>query len=158
MIDKRYAGFWIRTAAAIIDTVLLLIVAIPVMTLVFGLDSLKGLETGMPSTGIRDVVFNYLLPAVVVILFWIYRSATPGKMLLKLEIVDAKTGAKPSNLQFIGRYMAYYVSIIPLMLGFVWVAFDKQKQGFHDKLAGTVVIRKGQVESVSVVTPPSVQR
>ncbi len=39
------------------------------------------------------------------------------------------------------KYLGYYLSAIPLLLGFVWVAFDKRKQGFHDKLAGTFVVR-----------------
>ena len=41
----------------------------------------------------------------------------------------------------IGRYLGYYVSIIPFCMGLIWVAFDRRKQGWHDKLAGTVVIR-----------------
>ncbi len=40
-----------------------------------------------------------------------------------------------------GRYLGYFASTIPLCLGFLWIAFDKRKQGWHDKLAGTVVIR-----------------
>jgi uncharacterized RDD family membrane protein YckC len=76
-----------------------------------------------------------------VVLFWMYRQATPGKMAIGARIVNARTGERPSTGQLIGRYFAYYVSILPLMLGFVWVAFDPRKQGFHDKLANTVVVR-----------------
>ncbi len=61
---------------------------------------------------------------------------------------DAKTGGKPSVGQLIGRYLAYYVSVIPFCLGFIWVGIDKKKQGFHDKLAGTVVIRDRGKEPV----------
>jgi len=88
------------------------------------------------------VLINWVLPAVVIIVFWIYRSATPGKMILKLKIIDAKTGGKISTGQCIGRYFAYYVSIIPFMLGIIWVGFDDRKQGWHDKLAGTLVVRE----------------
>jgi uncharacterized RDD family membrane protein YckC len=84
----------------------------------------------------------------VIIVFWVYKSATPGKLATRLAIVDAKTGEKPSTGQFIGRYFAYYVSIIPFFLGFIWVGIDKRKQGFHDKLAGTVVIRNKPAEPV----------
>jgi uncharacterized RDD family membrane protein YckC len=87
------------------------------------------------------VVINYFLPAIVVILFWVYKSATPGKMILGLKIVDARTGGIPSTGQLIGRYLGYYVSTIPLLLGLIWVGIDVRKQGWHDKLAGTVVIR-----------------
>jgi uncharacterized RDD family membrane protein YckC len=62
-------------------------------------------------------------------------------MITNLTIVDAETGYKPTTGQFIGRYFAYYVSIIPFLLGIIWVGIDKRKQGWHDKLAGTVVIR-----------------
>ena len=77
----------------------------------------------------------------MVVLFWVYRQATPGKIAISARIVDAETGAKPSTRQLVGRYFGYYVSIIPLMLGILWVAFDPRKQGWHDKLAGTVVVR-----------------
>jgi uncharacterized RDD family membrane protein YckC len=56
--------------------------------------------------------------------------------------VDAKTGGKPSTGQFIGRYLCYYLSSLLLGLGFIWVAFDSRKQGWHDKLAGTLVVRR----------------
>ena len=81
-----------------------------------------------------------MLPAVATILFWKARQATPGKMALSLKIVDAQTGQPMSTGQAIGRYFAYFVSAIGLMLGYLWVAFDRRKQGWHDKLAGTVVV------------------
>lgn len=98
--------------------------------------------------GPADVLITWVLPAVAVILFWIYRQATPGKMAISARIVDAKTGNPPSAGQLIGRYFGYFVSMLPLFLGLIWVAFDRRKQGWHDKLAGTVVVRnkdRGQV-------------
>ena len=77
---------------------------------------------------------------MAIILFWVARSATPGKMLIRARIVDAATGGKPSIGQLIGRYLGYYVSMLPMFLGFVWIAFDQRKQGWHDKLARTVVV------------------
>jgi len=55
--------------------------------------------------------------------------------------VDAETGAKPSRRQLVIRYLGYYVASIPLLAGLAWVAFDPRKQGWHDKLARTVVVR-----------------
>ena len=135
--EQRYAGFWIRFFASFIDTILIVLLAAPLLTAIYGQDYWMD-PTQSNST--VDALFSYLLPAVAVILFWIYRSATPGKMILNIEIVDAKTGEKPSTGQFIGRYLGYYISMLPVFLGFLWVAFDKRKQGFHDKLAGTVVV------------------
>jgi len=85
-------------------------------------------------------LMNIVFPAVAIILFWVARSATPGKMLIRARIVDARTGGKPTTGQLIGRYLGYYVSTLPLFLGFIWIALDKRKQGWHDKLARTVVV------------------
>ena len=151
MNEQEYAGFWIRTGAAIIDTILMLmlmlmlIIMLPILTAIYGTDYWVS-ESFIQ--GFWDVLFNYIFPAIVVIIFWVYKSATPGKMATKLMIVDAKTGGKPSTGQFIGRYLGYYASMIPLFLGIIWVGIDKRKQGWHDKLAGTIVIRKNKSEPV----------
>lgn len=136
--EMEYAGFWVRTGASLIDMLMMFIIIIPVMTVIYG----QGYWMADSSvSGFWEIMFNYILPAIAVILFWVYRSATPGKMVLKLTIVDAKTGAKPTTGQLLGRYLGYYVSMLPLFLGIFWVGFDARKQGWHDKLAGTVVIR-----------------
>lgn len=133
-------GFWARVLAALVDSVLLLVVLIPLLLLIYGGDYVDPDRPGM-FAGPLDFFLNIIAPAIAVILFWIYRSATPGKMLVEAVIVDAQTGAPPTTRQAIVRYLGYYVSIIPLLLGLIWVAFDPRKQGWHDKLAGTVVIR-----------------
>jgi uncharacterized RDD family membrane protein YckC len=138
MNEQEYAGFWIRAWASIIDTILMLIIIMPILFAIYGAD-LWVRESFI--AGFWDFIFQYILPAIAVIILWIYKSATPGKMLTGLIIVDAKTGEKPSTGQFIVRYLGYYVSIIPLSLGIIWVGIDKRKQGWHDKLAGTVVIK-----------------
>jgi uncharacterized RDD family membrane protein YckC len=145
MEDLEYAGFWVRTGAALIDTILMLIIIMPVLTLIYGSDYWTSEAFFI---GFWDIVLNYILPAIAVILFWIYKSATPGKMALKLSIVDAKTGREASKGQLIGRYFAYYISILALFLGIIWVGIDKRKQGWHDKLAGTVVIKNNAKETV----------
>jgi len=145
----EYAGFWIRAAASVIDTILLLLLTWPLLAMIYGPDAWQA--EAVP-TGIGYNLINYVLPALAVIAFWIYKSATPGKMIFGLVIVDAKTGGIPSKGQLIGRYFAYYASIIPLFLGFIWVGFDKRKQGFHDKLASTVVVRRAR--SVKVEPRP----
>ena len=138
--DVEYAGFWLRVGASLIDTILMMVIVVPVLSMIYG----KGYwASEAVFLGAWDLLFNYIFPAIVVIVFWIVKSATPGKILLDISIVDAKTGGKPSNGQLIGRYFAYYISVLPLMLGFIWVGFDKRKQGWHDKLAGTLVVKQG---------------
>ena len=78
--------------------------------------------------------------ALAVIGFWRACGATPGKIALALRIVDAKSGGPPKTLQLIVRFIAYAVSALPLYLGFLWAAVDRRKQGWHDKIAGTIVI------------------
>lgn len=73
--------------------------------------------------------------------FWIWKGATPGKMLLSMRIADAKTFGKPSNGQFSLRLFGYFVSFAVLLLGFLWIAADKKRRGWHDRMAGTVVIK-----------------
>jgi uncharacterized RDD family membrane protein YckC len=116
-----------------------MIVILPLLSMIYGSEYWGG---GSFFYGFWDLMLNYVLPAVAVIVFWIYKSATPGKMMLGLKIADAKTGGTASTGQLIGRYFAYYVSTIPLFIGLIWVGIDKRKQGWHDKLAGTIVVRE----------------
>lgn len=134
-----YVGFWLRVAASIIDSMILMAVSMPILFAIYGKDYFLGDSF---IKGFADFLISYVFPAIAVIVFWVYKSATPGKMAVGAEIVDAKTFGKPSKGQLIGRYLGYYVSMLPLMLGIIWVAFDSRKQGWHDKLAGTVVIQK----------------
>ncbi len=141
--DVVYAGFWVRVGATIIDTLVIVMLIIPLLVAIYGWDYFDVDKTGF-ITGPADFILSWVAPAIAVIVFWTYKQATPGKMVLSLRIVDATTGNPPSTGQCVGRYLAYFVSIIPLGLGLIWVAFDKRKQGWHDKLAGTVVIRARQ--------------
>jgi len=135
--QPHYAGFWIRVAASLIDTALILLLIMPPLIGIYGT---AYFDMQSMIAGTWDFLLSWVFPAVAVIVFWVYRSATPGKLMLHLKIVDVQTGGKPSTRQFVGRYLGYYVSAIPLMLGLIWVGFDRRKQGWHDKLAGTAVI------------------
>jgi len=151
----EYVGFWARVLASIVDTVLVCILIWPILTMIYGsgywsdyFAPLTGALGGSldsispsPSRGLADVIVSYVLPAVAIIAFWIARQATPGKMLIGARIVDAETGAPLTRRQAIVRYLGYYVSLFGLGIGFLWVGWDRRKQGWHDKLAGTVVIR-----------------
>tara|TARA_B100000315_G_scaffold76524_2_gene69969 strand:- start:13025 stop:13495 length:471 start_codon:yes stop_codon:yes gene_type:complete len=137
-LRELYAGFWIRLGASTIDSILLLLLITPLLIGTYGIDPIL---TGKAGTGLLEFLITWIIPAVVIIAFWVFRSATPGKMLLRIKIIDAKTRGKPSIGQLIWRYLAYIVSTIPLMLGFLWVAFDERKQGWHDKLARTIVVQ-----------------
>lgn len=138
--QTHYAGFWLRVAASVVDTVLVVVATAPLLLAVYGPDYYSAASEDM-ILGAADFLITWVLPAVAVIVFWITRQATPGKMLLGLRVVDARSGGPLTVGQSIGRYLSYYLSLFPLGLGFLWVVFDARKQGWHDKLAGTVVVR-----------------
>jgi uncharacterized RDD family membrane protein YckC len=151
----EYVGFWARAWASLVDTVLLGMILWPLLTMIYGSEYwaeyfaplsavLGGSLDAMaptPSRGAADTIISWVLPAVAIVAFWIARQATPGKMLIHARIVDAETGGPLTRRQAIVRYIGYYVSLFGLGLGFFQVAWDRRKQGWHDKLAGTVVIR-----------------
>jgi uncharacterized RDD family membrane protein YckC len=161
--ELEYVGFWARVGASLVDSVLALLILVPLLHLVFGRAiDLSGLNLTASSLSASDLaraalsgsgagasplahsehfLFEWLLPAVAVIAFWMARQATPGKMLIAARIVDARSGGKPSAGQAIARYLGYFVSTIPFGLGLIWVGLDDRKQGWHDKIAGTVVVR-----------------
>ncbi|ROO27929.1 RDD family protein [Salinisphaera japonica] len=158
--DWVYAGFWSRVWAAVIDSFLLLIVVFPILgwlipgphgpALTSGalvapdgrIDYQALTLTGAALPGPVHVLVYWVLPALVVLLFWFFREATPGKMLIGARIVDARTGQPARTGQLVLRYLGYYVATLPLCLGLAWVGIDRRKQGWHDKLAATVVIRR----------------
>lgn len=137
--DYEYAGFWIRVWASIIDTALLMLVIFPLVVTVYGWNYFD--TDAAFIRGPADFLISWLMPAAAVVLFWLYRRATPGKMAIDATIVDATTGAAITPRQALIRYLGYFVAGLPLALGLIWVAFDPRKQGWHDKMAGTVVIR-----------------
>ncbi len=138
-IGIEYGGFWIRLAASIVDSVLALVIVLPLLIAIYGP---KYFATNNFIEGPADFIISWVFPIVAILVFWKYKSATPGKMLFNLMIADAGTLQKPSTSQLIIRYLGYYISTIPFCLGFLWIAFDRRKQGWHDKIAKTVVIKK----------------
>lgn len=134
----EYAGFWIRFSAVLIDTVLLMVVTVPLLVWIYGWGYYSD---GKLIAGPADFLINWVAPAIATVLFWRLWQATPGKAMLSLRVVDADTGKTLSVGQAVVRYLCYIISMLPLGLGFIWVAFDRKKQGWHDKIAQTVVVR-----------------
>jgi uncharacterized RDD family membrane protein YckC len=135
----RYVGFWARVLASLIDSVLMAVLVIPLSQFFMNPYARRSFGGDM---SFSSLTINWILPAIVVLVFWFARGATPGKMAISAEIVDAETLGKPTNGQFVIRYLGYFVSTMGLLLGLVWVGIDARKQGWHDKMASTVVIRR----------------
>lgn len=133
-----YAGFWSRVFASVLDSIIQLLILFPLVYFIFGSTPFVSQSFDLGSSG-------YLIDfvtIVLIILFWKYRSATPGKMMMGIKIVDADTLGEVPLGRLILRFFGYIVSMLPFCLGFFWIAVDKRKQGFHDKIANTLVIHK----------------
>ena len=147
------AGFFHRSAAAIVD----LAVIVPVALLGYALVSRLG-DVALPSSRHHGVDFwlDLLLagdPALItlvallvavatiyVLVFQITLSHTPGMRLMKIRIVD-QYGDPPSTARAAARTAGYVASAATLGLGFIWIGFDSEKRGLHDWLSGTYLVR-----------------
>lgn len=138
-----YAGFWVRVVATLIDVLIISIVLFP---LVYGL-MLMGVvsdDWASPYNG-NDFLWDTLsslAQGIFTVFCWLKFAGTPGKRLLKLKVLDEKTGNPLTLGQAVLRYIAYLPAIFVLFLGLIWVAFDGKKQGWHDKIAKTVVVKE----------------
>ena len=130
---------WLRNS--FVYLIILVAIIAPIEIAIFGRGYLVLAMQG--KTLAVDIWVQLILPLVAAILLWRYRSATPGLMLMSARIVDAATLAPASMRKLVIRavvLLVMWIVIIPLV-GVLWIAFDKRKQGWHDKLAGTVVIQ-----------------
>lgn len=135
----QYVGFWPRVWASLIDTVLLLLVSAPLAWVLY----VAADFSGQPQSWVPliDPLIYQVLPICLVLGFWVRLQATPGKMVVHARIVDADTCGHPRAWQWVVRYLGYFPSVFCLGLGLFWVGFDHRKQGWHDKLARTVVVK-----------------
>ena len=138
---EHYAGFWRRCVASLIDTVFFSIVLLVIHALFFGDSSMQiTMEDGVLNVQSDQGFTEQIIMILITLFMWIKFLGTPGKLVLGCHVIDAKTKQHLKPLQALIRYLSYFVSMIPLGLGFFWIAWDKKKQGFHDKIAGTIVV------------------
>ena len=135
----EYAGFWVRLAATIIDTIILLLVLTPIGLLISP-ESYNFIDT-QETVWWYEISYQFIWAAIA-IFFWMKFAGTPGKRLLKLKVLDAQTGNNITLSQAIIRYIGYFPATFVFCLGLFWVIWDKKKQGWHDKMASTVVVKE----------------
>lgn len=87
---------------------------------------------------------NFTLQLMTFLLYsaicWYLWAATPGKMVMRMKVVDAGTNGPITPLQILLRLCGYVVSGMCAMLGFFWIGASRRRRGWHDYLAGTAVI------------------
>jgi uncharacterized RDD family membrane protein YckC len=130
----EYAGFWIRVIAYIIDAIVLNVVGGIVIVI---LSAIIG-DNAILASSLIGLLFGWLYFAY---LESSERQATLGKIALGMVVTDLD-GRRISFGQATGRYFAKILSAIILLIGFIMVAFSAKKQGLHDKLANTLVIKR----------------
>jgi uncharacterized RDD family membrane protein YckC len=141
----RYAGFWIRFVAYLIDVVPIGIVAsllsIPTGT-GFHCTTVNGVYSCNAGTGSLGWWVGVLVLGTYWVLTWSLLGASLGQKALGMSVVDATNGQAIDIGKAVLRYVGFVISIVPLAIGLIWAGFDPRKQGWHDKIAGTYVVRQ----------------
>lgn len=140
----HYAGFWIRLVAVFIDALIVGFASVAVQAVL-----LPGLRsTSAPTVSgaaVAAIGLAYLvgmaIAATYEAVFVNKLGATPGKMIVGLRVVRPDGGPISLGRSF-GRYFAKMLSTIILFIGYIMVAFDREKRGLHDMIVDTRVIRK----------------
>jgi uncharacterized RDD family membrane protein YckC len=144
----RYAGFWIRFLARIIDVIILVVVGtiirLPLMVM-FGLSARESgaaavaiLPAAMALAGVLTLI-NIAIAVAYEVYFVSTKGGTVGKMILGLKIIRADGGPVSAGLAT-ARYFAQWISGIILMIGYIMAGLDIEKRSLHDRICNTRVI------------------
>jgi uncharacterized RDD family membrane protein YckC len=134
--SARYGGFWIRVVAYIIDAVIIGIVA----GIIDAILHINLTDPQNPNYGSGSGV-NLVLSFAYFVGMWSTQGATLGQRIFKLKVVDANTSQPISFGKSALRWVGLLVSFLVCFVGIIWVAFDARKQGWMDKIAGTLVVQ-----------------
>lgn len=129
----EFAGFWIRAGAILIDSIVLTIVSF-VIGVIAGFTG--GGETAQAVAGLISFVTGIAYFTLFIASEW---QATPGKRLLGLHVIKVD-GGPITALRAFGRYWAYLISTIILLIGYIMVAFTEEKTALHDLICRTRVV------------------
>ncbi|NPV05675.1 MAG: RDD family protein [Syntrophaceae bacterium] len=161
-MDRHYGGFWRRLYAFTVDKIILGFIGMVLFFVgatAFGLGISPRAMSADPEALLELGGRVFLLYQTVTVLldmaYFTYfhgtTGQTPGKRLLGLRVVQ-ETGEPIGFGTAFLRWVGYIVSGIPMLMGFLWAGADRRKQGWHDKIAGTVVIDLYQVVEIEI--PP----
>ena len=135
-----YGGFWIRVVAYIIDAIILGIIG-GILSVPLGVNYSD--VNSLSSAGARTSNgIDLVLSLVYFVGLWTYMGGTIGQRILGMRVVDAATGQPIGLGKAVVRWLGLLLSFFVCFIGVIWVAFDGRKQGWMDKIAGTVVVRR----------------
>lgn len=140
----QYAGFWLRLAAYIIDS-LVLGAAGCVIGFIIGIFSVATGDVDPEVSATAESVTNVIAAVMAWLYFALMESstwqATLGKKALGIKVIDYQ-GNRISFLRATGRHFAKFISAIILFIGYIMAGFTERKQALHDMIAGTLVIMR----------------
>ena len=137
----KVIGFGRRLAAGLIDGLIVVFMTFILLILVaiLGIFS-ASFNYEDPNTFVPLlIVGGLLISAVYYTGFWQSEGQTFGKQMLGIRVIRAKGGTLGWGKAFL-RYIGYIISAVAASLGFLWIVFDGRRQGWHDKIAGTLVV------------------
>lgn len=144
----KYAGFLKRFLAIFIDGIILMsinfIVQLPLglMGAVISSGDDAGTEMAAVATQGLASMIGVVVNLAYSVGFLTAKGATPGKMALGLVVVNTEHGKISLTKALLRETVGKFVSSFVLLLGYFWVIWDEKKQGWHDKIAGTLVVEK----------------
>jgi uncharacterized RDD family membrane protein YckC len=145
---QDYCGFWRRFTANALDGIILGIIFRAINEILHAIASLSG--TAYP--GFSEWMLCTIIFWTYTIWFKGYRGATPGYYILGIKLISI-SGAHVSVKQILIRIISSFFSAIPFGLGYIWITIDADRQAWHDKIAGTYVIKSGAMP-VRVINLP----
>ena len=143
--NQRFAGFWIRLVARMIDNVITSIAGyifqIPMLAVMasMGSDPLKLNWWLFGSTAAFAVIMSIAAAGYYEAWFLVKKGATPGKMILGLKVVRARGGEFRWGLAW-GRYFAHLLSGLTMYVGYMMAGWDEEKRSLHDRICDTRVV------------------
>jgi uncharacterized RDD family membrane protein YckC len=126
--------------AFILDAIVLTVITAALAPLIGG-GSVVNVEDGTYSVNYTGSAVGFFIDLVYFVGFWAWRGQSPGMIPFNMRVVLADDGGKVDVVRALLRYVGLIISFVVLLLGVIWIAFDRRKQGWHDKIADTVVVR-----------------
>jgi uncharacterized RDD family membrane protein YckC len=153
-VEPSPAGFISRFAAWFVDQ-LIIIVAFAVMgmalqiILAFSGGDLPAISASSAARMLGTASFSTVVSALYMGIFWyLFDGSTLGQLLFGLRVVKADGSHNLSFWQVVVRVIGFYISMAVFFLGFLWILIDRDRRGWHDRLARTKVIYTFDVSSV----------
>lgn len=165
--DSRFAGFWIRVGASLLDGLITLILVAPFLfpTIKDTFDQLDaGVEADQIDTSVPPAVYLVGIATTgVFILMVAFLGGTPGKLILKLRITSEDGSTTPPGLGRAGRRaLPQIIGSVPLIgplvglaaaiLSVVWVNTDHERRSAYDRIAGTRVVHARSIAPAILTT------